>query len=103
MVIAVHNAKHDITLAQSATEKYEPTEVEKLKLQLAQKDAQLAQQQFNYAQQSLNVAITAFRNQSNAIVKAHGWPDDVEADYNTLEFALRPKPGAKSPEPAKKP
>jgi hypothetical protein len=85
------------TTASTIAPVYVPTEIEKLQLQVKQKDAQLAQQQYQFAQAQLQSAIGSFRAQSDAIVKAHGWPSDVEVDLNTLEFSERPKPPRPGP------
>ena len=73
------------------TAKYEPTETESLQLQLAQAHAQLAQQQFNYAQENLSKAANEFNQTATKIVKAHGWPEDLRVDPNTLTFIELPK------------
>jgi hypothetical protein len=67
------------------------TEVESLKLQLAQKDAILAQIQYQ-------TAVGQFNAQIKAVHDAHGWPDSVQFNVNTMSFsgppdAVAPKTG----------
>jgi hypothetical protein len=73
---------------------YATTEVELLKLQVAQKDALLAQIQYQ-------TAVGNFNAQVKAIHDAHGWPDSVTFHFDTLKFSG--PPGAEKPAPAPNP
>jgi hypothetical protein len=75
---------------------YTISEVESLKLQVAQKDVQLAQMNFIGAS-------NAFRATEDAIRKAHGWPDTVTLNPQTLRFQGPPAPPAAPPATAPAP
>lgn len=81
--------------------KYEPTEVQLLRLQVKQKDAQLAQVQLQRAQQAFQGALAALDAEAGAVKKANNWPADVQFSPDTLTFEV-PKLPAGQPE-AKKP
>ena len=82
--------------------KYQPTEVQSLRLQVAQKNAQLAQVALQQAQRNFQDAFAAL-NAEAAKVKAEQKWDDAKVTFNadTLTFADAP---VKPPAPeAKKP
>jgi|SRR6267142_4273374 len=81
-------------LAQSPPAKYEPTEVELLRLQVAQKDAQIAQIQLQQAQQMFQQALGRLQVQADIIKAEHKWPAEVQFKLETLTFA----PPTKAPE-----
>jgi hypothetical protein len=84
-------------LAQAPT-KYQPTEVQSLKIQLAYKDVQIAQQQYQ-------AALNALSGTAAAAQKENGWPVTVTLNYAALpavQFVDHPAPPApKKPEPKK--
>lgn len=101
-----------LLLSCSASGKYEPTEIEKLKLQVDQKDAIIAfqnmqaiQKQYQDQQGIYNKAVAALSQTVNDIRKAHGWSDKVTFNMQTLTFeppAPAPPPEKKKPEAPKK-
>lgn len=72
--------------------KYEPTEVQRLKLQVAQKDAQLAQVQLQRAQQAFQAALAELDAEAGRVKVANGWPSTVQFSPDTLTFVEAPKP-----------
>ena len=72
----------------AAKKEYKPTEVQSLKLKVAQQEALLAQAH-------LNAAITALGAEANAVKKENGWPDDTNFNPDSLTFtAPAPAPPA---------
>lgn len=67
-------------------EKYKPSEVQALRLQVKQKDAQLAQQAFSIAQQQFQQKIGDFNAEIKKIEEENHWPETLQVDPNTLEF-----------------
>jgi len=92
-----------VLLAQSpaAPVKYEPSEVEQLRLQLAAKDAQIAQIQFQNAQYVFQQAIARLHAEADKVKAEHKWPAEVQFKPETLTFAVPAPP--KPPVPEKKP
>jgi len=82
----------------AAPAKYEPSEVEQLRLQLAAKDAQIAQIQFQNAQYVFQQAIARLHAEADKVKAEHKWPAEVQFKPETLTFAA-PAP----PKPEKKP
>jgi len=78
-------------LAQTPPVKYEPTEVEMLRLQVAQKDAQIAQIQLQQAQQMFQQALGRLHLEADKIKAEHKWPAEVQFKMDTLTFAAPPK------------
>lgn len=74
--------------APPAPAKYVPTELQLLKLQVAQKDAQLAQIQLQRAQQAFQGALAALDAEAGAVKKENRWPDAVQFSPDTLTFAI---------------
>jgi hypothetical protein len=74
------------------------TEVESLKLQVAQKDAVIAQIQWQ-------TAVGRFNAEIKAVHDAHGWPDSVVFNPNSMNFAGPPdamdKPAPAAPDMTK--
>ncbi len=70
---------------------YELTEIQKLRLEVKQKDAQLAQQTAAIAQSRFQSAVTDFNDQVKAIEKENGWPETLQVDPNTLAFREPPE------------
>jgi|SRR5882724_8702909 len=91
-------------LAQSSPVKYEPTEVELLRLQVAQKDAQIAQMQLQQAQQIFQQSFGRLRAEADKIKAEHKWPAEVQFKSDTLTFAAPPPKEPEKPKvPEKKP
>jgi hypothetical protein len=81
--------------AAQTPKKYEPTEVESLRLQLKQRDAQLAQVAVQQANAVFQKTVADFNAEVDAIKKAHGWPAEVQIDQtrlasNEIKFVLPP-------------
>jgi hypothetical protein len=79
--------------------KVEPTEVQTLKLKVAQKDAIIAQQQSQSLHQQAQVADEAARKTladlqklAEDVKKEQGWANDVVFDPNQLTFTRTDKP-----------
>lgn len=89
--------------AQQSPKPYEPSEVQSLRLQVAQKDAQLAFNNLQQAQAEYQKAFTALNKLADQTKKDNKWPDDVHFDFSTLTFTAAPAKPAPAPEPAKKP
>jgi hypothetical protein len=86
-----------VSWAQDAAPKkdYKPTEIQSLKLKVAQQDALLAQKDVQAAQARLNAAMTALGAEANAVKKENGWPDDTNFNPDSLTFvAPAPAPPA---------
>ena len=78
--------------------KFEPTEVQKLRLEVKQRDAQLAQVGLQEAQRQFRAALDNFRNEGETVKKENHWPETVQFDPQTLTFKDLP-----APKPAEKP
>jgi hypothetical protein len=76
---------------------YQPTEVQSLRLQVAQRDAQLAQRDVVAANQRFQAAVAALSTAGERVKQENKWPDDVHFDLDTLNFSQAP-----AKEPAKK-
>lgn len=77
--------------------KFEPTEVQRLKLQVAQKDAQLAQVQLQRAQVAFQAALAELDAEAGRVKAANGWPSTVQFSPDTLTFVEAPKPTVAPP------
>jgi hypothetical protein len=65
--------------------KYEPTEVQSLRLQVKQKDTQLAQIAFQRA-------LGALYEEASKVKKENNWPNELVINPDTLTFSMPPKP-----------
>lgn len=94
-----------------AASKYTPTEVQSLRLQLAQSHAINAQQQQQtacgngitpgtYAGQ-FSAALSSLNEEAAKVKKEQGWPETVEFNQATLAFAESKPPDAKKPDAKK--
>lgn len=83
--------------------KYQPTEVQSLRLQVAQKNAQLAQAALQSAQRAFADAFSALQQEAAKVKAEQKW-DDAKVTFNpdTLTFVDAPTPAAPKPE-VKKP
>lgn len=81
---------------------YKPTEVESLRLQVAQKDAIIAQQQMQQVQQAYQSAIDKLHTEAEKIKADHKWPETVKFNDQAITFYEVPKAEPAKPE-AKKP
>lgn len=90
-----------------AASKYKPTEIQQLKLEVAQKDAQLAQVQLQRAQQVFQSALAKLDDVAGQVKRENGWPEGVQFSPDSLTFIAPPEqPAPKTPTPtppAKKP
>jgi hypothetical protein len=66
--------------------KYNPSEVQTLRLQVKQKDAQLAQLDMQAATERFQVALNGLQQAGEAVRVENKWPDTVKFDPNTLSF-----------------
>ena len=85
-----------------AADKYELSEIQKLRLEVKQKDAQLAQQNLSFAQQAFQQRIAAFNAEAQKVEQENGWPSTLKIDPNTLMFTDPPAPVKGPPTPAAK-
>lgn len=85
-----------------ATAKYVPTELQALRLQVAQKDAQLAQVQLQRAQQAFQGALAKLDEIAGQVKLENHWAADVQFSPDTLTFEA-PKLPAPTPTPAPTP
>lgn len=70
-----------------------PSEVQRLRLQLKQKDAQLAQKDLYIAQQNFQAAIKLLNDEAAKVKQDNGWPAATGFNADTLQFAEGPKEG----------
>lgn len=71
---------------------YLPKDNQKLRLQLAQKDAQLAQKDADIANANLQRAIEAFNTEMAAIEHENNWPENLQiVNGKTMEFKAPPE------------
>jgi predicted lipid-binding transport protein (Tim44 family) len=75
--------------------KYQPTEVESLRLQVKQKDAQLASYQAQQAQQAAQKAYADLMAEADKVKEAEHWPANVQFDPSQLSFSEPPAPPTK--------
>lgn len=85
---------------QSGKPKYEPSELQKLRLQIKQKDAQMAQQNVQIANANFQQVMAVLNAEVKAVEKENKWPDTLQIDFNTMEF--KPAPEKPAPAPAGK-
>jgi len=76
----------------AAASKYQPTEVQALKLQVAQRDAQLAQIQLQRAQAAFQGALAKLDELAGQVKLENKWPAEVQFSPDTLQFETPPKP-----------
>jgi hypothetical protein len=69
---------------------YKPTEIQTLRLQLAQRDAQLAQKDLQEAQTRFQQALVNLTNEANKVKADNKWPADVQFSPNDLTFSAPP-------------
>lgn len=79
---------------QAEAPKYDPTEVEQLRLEVAQRDAQLAQTRAQMAcrdlpqQGQFQQALAALNAEATKVREAHKWPDSVQFNPDSLKFYM---------------
>ena len=81
-VVAIHYGSTQVV-------KYEPSETEKLQLQVLQLKAINAQKDFNYAQNTFNQSVKELTDKSLEIKKAHKWDDSVIFEPNSLTYSIK--------------
>jgi hypothetical protein len=79
--------------------KFEPTEIQSLRLQIRQRDAQIAQKDLFTANQRFQLTLGELQAEAQKIKTENKWPADVRFNPDTLVFEEPPKPA----EPPKKP
>lgn len=87
-----------LAIAHPDDKKYELSEVQKLRLQVKQKDAQLAQIQLSIAQGNFEKTIDDFNAEVKSIEKENSWPETLQINAQTLDFTAPP---ATAPPPEK--
>jgi hypothetical protein len=75
--------------------KYQPSELQLLRLQLKQKDAQLAQKDFFIAQQNFNASLKSLNDEAAKVKTENGWPGGVGFNAENLAFTEAPAPKEK--------
>lgn len=71
-------------------EKFTPTEIQGLRLQIKQKDAQLAQQDMQNATVRFQQALAALQSEGERVKTENKWDKEVVFNPNNLEFAKPP-------------
>jgi hypothetical protein len=83
--------------------KYEPTEIQSLRLKVDQQKALLAQRDLQQAQANMQAAMAALTEESAKIKKENGWPEDVTFNPDSLAFSSpAPTPAAAPAAPTAK-
>ena len=89
----------DMLHSQATT--FKPSEVQQLKLQVAQRDAWLAQRDYLDSQRRYQEAVAALNRLGEDVKKENAWPDAVIFNADRIEFAVPPpntaRPGAPGP------
>lgn len=80
--------------------KYQPTEVQSLRLQVAQKNAQLAQAALQQAQRNFQDAFAALNAEAEKVKAEEHWDAKVTFDPDKLTFAEAAVAAAPAPAPA---
>lgn len=70
---------------------YKPSEVQTLKLQLAQKDAIIAKQAKDFADTNFNNAYSKLQAAGQQVIEDNKWPRDLLFNPDQLSFTERPK------------
>lgn len=81
-----------LVVGQQPPKKYQPSEVEALRLQVKQKDAQIASYQAQSAQQAAQRAYADLMTEAEKIKEAEHWPANVTFDPGSLSFSEPPAP-----------
>jgi hypothetical protein len=66
--------------------KYQPTEVQSLRLQVRQKDALLAKRALDDAQTAFQKALTDLNSESEKVKTENNWPKEVSFNPNDLSY-----------------
>ena len=89
LVLLVIGSIAAIHYGANASLKYEPSENEKLQLQVLQLKAINAQKDLNYAQNTFNQSVKELNDKSLEVRKSHKWDDNVIFDANTLTYSYK--------------
>lgn len=73
---------------------YEPTEIQRLRLENAQLRVQLIGTAIQPLQQRYQEQLMILAKLCEEVRKENKWPQDIECDVRTLQFVPRPKPEA---------
>jgi hypothetical protein len=87
-------------VAQAPPAKYQPTEIQELKLQNLQKDAQLAQYAAITAQNALAARVTSLSEYANQVKKENKWDSKVGFDIGKVQFCDNLSPQGQCPDTA---
>lgn len=83
--------------APAPVSKYQPSEVQLLRLQLRLKDAQLAQVALQRAQAQFQGALAVLDEESGKVKRDNGWPATVQFSPESLTFTDPPTQAAPTP------
>lgn len=75
----------------SEDSKYQPSEIQSLRLQVRHKDAIIAQKSLEQAQQNFSWAVKLLNEEGEKVRADNKWPEEVKFDADKLEF-LVPQP-----------
>jgi len=74
------------TLSQELKVKYQPNEIQSLRLKVAQQQAQIAQKDLFIAQQNFQLSVSALKTEADKVKKENGWDAGVLFDTERLLF-----------------
>ena len=78
--------------------KFEPTEIQLLRLQVKQKDVQLAQKDYFIAQQNFNTTVKELNDEAAKVKEENKWPDGLVFNQEKLSFTendVKPVPSGR--------
>lgn len=87
-----------VAQAPPAAPAYQPSEVQQLRLKVAQQSAQLAQANLREAQQQFQSAVANLSAEGEKVKQENKWPADVTLNLDSLTFSVPPKPAKKEGE-----
>ena len=90
-------------LAQQEATKYEPTEIQGLRMKVALQDAQLSGVNKNIADKDYSDKLQAFTEAQEKIKKENKWPDTVQYNFGLQKFVDSKPPVPNPPPPSAKP
>jgi hypothetical protein len=74
-------------VAQDKDPAYHPTELQRLQLEVLQKDAIIAQKDLQAAQQLYQAKLAALQQKADEVKHDNKWPPEVNFDPNSLAFS----------------
>jgi hypothetical protein len=82
---------------------YTPSEVQKLRLEVKQKDTQLAQLAMRESQRNFSMTLKSYTEEADKVKKENQWPDNLQFNPDTMLFTDPPAPPKPAePKPAEK-